>query len=277
MKKKMVTITLALCIILMLLPIEIANANEESDYNLKDMLSSENAISYEDLPILFSLSPNQVRDYFPVKNALPLAEKDYFETVQNGSYSDGTNTWDYSLNIWNYNYGYMDSYGTTHGNDFKIEAPVGGTEILHIDMGFGHLDVPSGNGPIGVRDIQLGDNYTTVLKKLGLDTNLSEYKSIQISLFANGAAYGWARSEISIRYSQMDTRCIRLYFRESEADQDALYVELSFVGGDQLNFVRYGNWKLLKQMILDSGGQKSGIESDFTLPTDKLQIGRAHV
>lgn len=270
MKRKIVVIILTVCMALALLPFKIANASDESEDNLKADYNLQNiAISYDDLPILFSLSPNLVSDYFPVKNAYPLSEKDYFEDVQDGSYSDGTNTWDYSLDVWDYQYGYVDSSGYTHGNNFQITAPAGGEGILWVDMGGAHSSYHSFyDEPVGLRNIKLGDSYAVVLTKLGLDTNLAGCMDIELHINADGDNGGWANRNHGLWGNPSNEPHIRFYFGDFWQDRDSLYVEFWFYGGEQLNFVRYSNWKLLKQLILDSNGQK---ESEISLPADKLQ------
>lgn len=270
MKRKIVVIILTVCMALALLPFKIANASDESEDNLKADYNLQNiAISYDDLPILFSLSPNLVSDYFPVKNAYPLSEKDYFEDVQDGSYSDGTNTWDYSLDVWDYQYGYVDSSGYTHGNNFQITAPAGGEGILWVDMGGAHSSYHSFyDEPVGLRNIKLGDSYAVVLTKLGLDTNLAGCMDIELHINADGDNGGWANRNHGLWGNPSNEPNIRFYFGDFWQDRDSLYVEFWFYGGEQLNFVRYSNWKLLKQLILDSNGQK---ESEISLPADKLQ------
>ena len=270
MKRKIVVIILTVCMALALLPFKIANASDESEDNLKADYNLQNiAISYDNLPILFSLSPNLVSDYFPVKNAYPLSEKDYFEDVQDGSYSDGTNTWDYSLDVWDYQYGYVDSSGYTHGNNFQITAPAGGEGILWVDMGGAHSSYHSFyDEPVGLRNIKLGDSYAVVLTKLGLDTNLAGCMDIELHINADGDNGGWANRNHGLWGNPSNEPHIRFYFGDFWQDRDSLYVEFWFYGGEQLNFVRYSNWKLLKQLILDSNGQK---ESEISLPADKLQ------
>ena len=270
MKRKIVVIILTVCMALALLPFKIANASDESEDNLKADYNLQNiAISYDDLPILFSLSPNLVSDYFPVKNAYPLSEKDYFEDVQDGSYSDGTNTWDYSLDVWDYQYGYVDSSGYTHGNNFQITAPAGGEGILWVDMGGAHSSYHSFyDEPVGLRNIKLGDSYAVVLTKLGLDTNLAGCMDIELHINADGDNGGWANRNHGLWGNPSNEPHIRFYFGDFWQDRDSLYVEFWFYGGEQLNFVRYSNWKLLNQLILDSNGQK---ESEISLPADKLQ------
>lgn len=274
MKKKMVVTILTLCMVLTLLPIEIANASEESgdnlktDYNLTEILSAENAISYDDVPILFSLSSDQVKDYFPVENIR--YDRDYFETVDNGTYSDGTTNWNYSLNVWKYGYGYTNSSGP-RGNNFNFTTPAGGKEILYVDMGFGDPNTPTYGGPIGLRDILLGDSYAVVLAKLGLDTNFAGCMDIELHINADGDNAGWANRNTGLWENKPDEPHIRLYFGDSWQDIDSLYIEFCFLRGEQLNLVRYSNHKLLKQLIFDSIGQGSELESDFVLPSDKLK------
>lgn len=231
---------------------------DNSEYlDLYEMLQSDNAVSYDDLPALFSAPFNGLEDYLPIVND-GKSMNYYYESKSTGSYSNGNNIWDYDIDTWSCNYDFYNwddpsRPNISHGNRVMAIAPTGSTNILEVDVRLMResIDEAGYYGPIGLMDIEFGDSYHTVLTKLGLDANQAEsYKEIGIQLYEDGEALGWGKQALTSVYNDMpNAPMIYITFYMHGQDQNGKYVELVFGENSRLNFVRYHNFDLLFSLV----------------------------
>lgn len=190
MKKKFIRLCVVIIIVSAALPISV------SAESISDVLQKSGVVSYADRPNIFSIPADQFSSRIPEENPAANEGKnikwslcsDNSSTISGmyGTKSDGIR---YRLSTHEYTY---DSDGDG-ASDICVISPAGSTDVLEIRRGVGH-GAPGntiGAGAVGIRDIQMGDGYSDVIKKLGLPGELANHNYISIYAFKNRASEGF--------------------------------------------------------------------------------------
>ncbi len=232
--------------------------NEGQVYSdLSEMLRPDNAVSYADLPTLFSAPFNNLENYLPIINDSK-GLGDYSEHTETGLYYVGNEPKDYSINVRSCDYDFYDHLDPSRPNIASCNrviavAPVESTEILDIEirLGDGTIDEVGYYGSIGLVDILFGDSYFTVLEKLGFEAGQAEkYNYITLSLIKGGDVWTWGQQEPVAHYGDYpDAPEIRVTFFSDESANDGKEVELVFGEDSRLSFVRYLNYDWYRKLV----------------------------
>jgi len=217
-------------------------AEEDLHMLMHDMLQQEGALTYSDLPELFTTPYNQLGD---------LLERKYVEGSEStsemtGKYSILVNgeiqSVDYTIPVQNCAY-----QGENH-SDVWVSAPVGDSRCL--DFGVDTY------GSAGWRGIQMGDSYTVVLEKLGFDPEkfgfdpekLKNYYEVTIAICTRREINDvWFMSETSredpLRYLNV------VFYNKNDTRAEADYnIYFTFNDGEHLSAVLYSNFALLTEL-----------------------------
>lgn len=232
--------------------------NEGQGYSeLSERLRPDNAVSYADLPTLFSAPFNNLENYLPIINDSKRLGL-YYEHTETGLYYVGNEPKDYSINVRSCDYDFYDYLDPSRPNNASCNrviavAPVESTEILDIEIRLvdGTIDEVGYYGSIGLVDILFGDSYFTVLEKLGFEAGQAEkYNYITLSLIKGGDVLIWGEQEPVAHYGDdPNAPEIRVTFFSDESANDGKEVELVFGEDSRLSFVRYLNYDLYRKLV----------------------------
>lgn len=199
----------------------------EDGFNFTGMLEPSETVSYADIPAIFSMNYIDCCRQFGV-------DTDWLiQSESSGSFDGG----DYSLpcNIY-------------AQDGVYIEVPIGSDHVSCIDIDDWVTGMNDGLDT-GWRNISIGDDYATVLGKLGLDASILEtYKGIWLDLYDDSTYRGYAEKESGVTYNGIMTPQIGVTFY-SGSSQFGKHVCLEFHEGNTLNRIFYENWDLLGSLI----------------------------
>ena len=216
--------------------------SEISDHSVDDIdglliksLQAENSLAYGDIPKLFSMDFDNLESFW----GLPLHSK--LETTQTGS----INGKEYSYPTTQCYYG--SDYGSTvMGNSSALPN----THSV-IDASMSTSFEEDWGMPTGWLDICFGDDYVTVLRKLHIDENtakaLEAYKYIEIQIYENEYAYGWAHESGAI-VNGVPLPQIYIAFYASDLDKGRR-VCIEFADGEHMDRIIYRNQTLFSEIV----------------------------
>ncbi len=199
-------------------------------------LQGENVISYANIPELFSREYDDLASFFD----LPLY--DQYETTSTGNF----NGRDFSFEANECYYG-KDDGSTPQGISL---AALNSREIIDAHM----WATSAGNWgiPTGWLDICFGDDYGTVLQKLGMDTSLMDklidYKGIWIELYKGGSKSGYALEQSGTTMNSQPLPQITIEFYSEMLDEEKI-VWMEFSDGSHLDRILYRNQSLFKTIV----------------------------
>lgn len=225
-----------------------SDADELPEYlNISDMFQYDGVISFDDLPGLFSARFNRLGEHLAVENQD--SEYGYYSEHERSGYYTGMHTngeaerIDYTLNVRNCHY-----YDEDSGTYIISEAPLDDTSILQIQI-IADLENYDPTLQIGLKDIKTGDSYLEVIKKLGLDADLTDYMRIGLTLFSDGSSSGFARRDNERARNNVAIAFITIDFKDSEDGFGSKHIGLEFDEDGYLNFVQYEDYDFLLSQI----------------------------
>ena len=217
-------------------------ANETPLSLMSTMLQRNQVLTYSNIPEVFSNGFDDLGRLLDMQG-----EKNGWTRERSGSINGA----EYSVEVQTCSYGKNTNNWGSYDNIAQSEAPVGSNELLDVDISLWDAPVPIaelGVVKAGWLDIYLGDSYATVLRKLGFENGLEQYKFIQVNIYENGQVKGNAAEASGVTYSDEHATeltpqiYITFYAPGSTAGK---CVTFEFHEGDTLNRVLYGNNDLL--------------------------------